>query len=709
MRGREVRGPGGEGGGGGGRGGCFSGGGGADALAAAAVAPMLQRRGTRGARGARHEARGREGGGGRGCFSGGGGADASAAAAARMLQRRRRRGCFSGGADASAAALRGVRARGAGWWVQAGVARQLQELVDREEGAKGAYLAKGDFFSDGGDGGEIHRRGRSTVEGDGKGEGKSWGGEKRKEKKRVKKRGKRKLLTRNSSPTISSSPSIPHPAPSPRPHLPAPHAGAARGHSNPSRVRHCSAKPSKPTCGHCLDAAVTLLPDTLQIQGHLMDHNNNKNHEQMDDTFQSENIRRNSENMNSDGLSICGQSNAPKNISDDFDADLDNHDEPNSLMQDRDAMEVVSEDPYIGKEFNSAEEARTFYNSYAFRLRFSIRKASQYKARKQDGMMTSMLLTCSKEGQSKVRDYDKRSSTTTPGQVTPTKEFLHKRSGCNALMRVKMIKEGKWVVTRFIEEHNHDLIASPTKTHFLRSHRSISNKQKQVIQLLRDQNISTSQIMSYIAARDGGSQNINFTMKDLSNEIVRYEKEEEEEFKTTDGESSLWSLNPIEKQAREIYTKVIFSDFKKHLRDATGFGVIELEQYKLYKTTLLENIYTLKQRSCSYKVAIEVETEKIFCNCKQFEFTGILCPHALRVMQHVGMNFIPTRKPQRYKPPAEMKAKKSRTCANCKKRGHNTRTCKEGLTVADCLDGESSESSGSTTKGASFRSSYQVG
>ncbi|OAY66617.1 hypothetical protein ACMD2_19314 [Ananas comosus] len=35
------------------------------------------------------------------------------------------------------------------------------------------------------------------------------------------------------------------------------------------------------------------------------------------------------------------------------------------------------------------------------------------------------------------------------------------------------------------------------------------------------------------------------------------------------------------------------------------------------------------------------------------------------------------RKPQRYKPPAEMKAKKSRTCANCKKRGHNIRTCKE--------------------------------
>ncbi|OAY77643.1 hypothetical protein ACMD2_13464 [Ananas comosus] len=35
------------------------------------------------------------------------------------------------------------------------------------------------------------------------------------------------------------------------------------------------------------------------------------------------------------------------------------------------------------------------------------------------------------------------------------------------------------------------------------------------------------------------------------------------------------------------------------------------------------------------------------------------------------------RKPQRLKPPAEKNPKKSRTCLNCQKKGHNIRTCKE--------------------------------
>ncbi|XP_020090014.1 uncharacterized protein LOC109711410 isoform X2 [Ananas comosus] len=35
------------------------------------------------------------------------------------------------------------------------------------------------------------------------------------------------------------------------------------------------------------------------------------------------------------------------------------------------------------------------------------------------------------------------------------------------------------------------------------------------------------------------------------------------------------------------------------------------------------------------------------------------------------------RKPQRFKPSAEKRAKKFRTCAKCKKKGQNVRTCKE--------------------------------
>ncbi|OAY80626.1 hypothetical protein ACMD2_24155 [Ananas comosus] len=40
------------------------------------------------------------------------------------------------------------------------------------------------------------------------------------------------------------------------------------------------------------------------------------------------------------------------------------------------------------------------------------------------------------------------------------------------------------------------------------------------------------------------------------------------------------------------------------------------------------------------------------------------------------------RRPQRFKPPVETKAKKLRTCQLCKKKGHNRRTCKEASNIS---------------------------
>ncbi|OAY84289.1 hypothetical protein ACMD2_10005 [Ananas comosus] len=155
-----------------------------------------------------------------------------------------------------------------------------------------------------------------------------------------------------------------------------------------------------------------------------------------------------------------------------------------------------------------------------------------------------------------------------------------------------MVEGGKWMVMSFNKEHNHDLIVSPSKARFFRSHRSITNEQKEMINMLSEQNISTSQII--------------------------YEKEDEEEFKMK-WEATLWTLDPIEERAREVYTKKVLPTLRP----------------------------------------IEVLTEKqIVKDPPQSQCKG-------------------KRKPQRLKPPAEKNAKKSRTCANCQKKGHNIRTCKE--------------------------------
>ncbi|OAY63149.1 Protein FAR1-RELATED SEQUENCE 5, partial [Ananas comosus] len=84
----------------------------------------------------------------------------------------------------------------------------------------------------------------------------------------------------------------------------------------------------------------------------------------------------------------------------------------------------------------------------------------------------------------------------------------------------KIDDRGKWVITVVANEHNHELIASPSKTRFFRSHRNITKEQKDFIHMLNEQNISCSQIMSFLEAKEGRRHNIHFIRKDLSNEVV---------------------------------------------------------------------------------------------------------------------------------------------------------------------------------------------
>ncbi|OAY75705.1 Protein FAR1-RELATED SEQUENCE 5, partial [Ananas comosus] len=185
--------------------------------------------------------------------------------------------------------------------------------------------------------------------------------------------------------------------------------------------------------------------------------------------------------------------------------------------------ESAIDEPFFGQIFSNAEKAKDFYNIYAFKTGFSIRKQSHYKAKKLEGMVTTLVYTCSKEGQSK-RQTNEMGNNVASSQTnrTPQKEFPFRRCGCKAHLRLKMVEGGKWMVMSFNKEHNHDLIVSPSKARFFRSHRSITNEQKEMINMLSEQNISTSQIMSFLAAREGGMKNIHFTRKDLSNAISEW-------------------------------------------------------------------------------------------------------------------------------------------------------------------------------------------
>nr|CAD1840720.1 unnamed protein product [Ananas comosus var. bracteatus] len=121
--------------------------------------------------------------------------------------------------------------------------------------------------------------------------------------------------------------------------------------------------------------------------------------------------------------------------------------------------ESAIDEPFLGQIFSNAEKAKDFYNIYAFKTGFSIRKQSHYKAKKLEGMVTTLVYTCSKEGQAK-RQTNEMGNNVASSQTnrTPQKEFPFRRCGCKAHLRLKMVEGGKWMVMSFNKEHNHDLI-----------------------------------------------------------------------------------------------------------------------------------------------------------------------------------------------------------------------------------------------------------
>ncbi|XP_071723375.1 protein FAR1-RELATED SEQUENCE 7-like [Rutidosis leptorrhynchoides] len=102
------------------------------------------------------------------------------------------------------------------------------------------------------------------------------------------------------------------------------------------------------------------------------------------------------------------------------------------LKREGDVQEVHFE-PYVGLQFNSANDAYQFYQAFAESSGFRIRIGQLFRS-KHDGSITSRRFVCSKEG------------------------FQHpSRLGCGAFMRIKKQEDGSWVVDRFQKDHNHVL------------------------------------------------------------------------------------------------------------------------------------------------------------------------------------------------------------------------------------------------------------
>ena len=110
--------------------------------------------------------------------------------------------------------------------------------------------------------------------------------------------------------------------------------------------------------------------------------------------------------------------------------------------------------PEVGMAFKSEEDAYEFYNQYAGKIGFSIRKS--HSKLRSDKSVYQKHIVCSNEGE---RGTHSKHGT--------SKENAATRTHCDARIQFSISREGVWRVKKVVLEHNHYL-ASPDKRHMLR-------------------------------------------------------------------------------------------------------------------------------------------------------------------------------------------------------------------------------------------------
>ncbi|WOK94984.1 protein FAR1-RELATED SEQUENCE 5 [Canna indica] len=114
-------------------------------------------------------------------------------------------------------------------------------------------------------------------------------------------------------------------------------------------------------------------------------------------------------------------------------------------------------EPFVGMEFESGEAAKTFYIAYAGRVGFSVRVARSRRSKCNESVIM-LRFVCSREGFSREKRI-------IAGKKT-RKRAASIREGCKAMLEVIRRGDERWVVTKLMKEHNHE-VGMPSRVHYI--------------------------------------------------------------------------------------------------------------------------------------------------------------------------------------------------------------------------------------------------
>ncbi|KAH7851813.1 hypothetical protein Vadar_016811 [Vaccinium darrowii] len=276
--------------------------------------------------------------------------------------------------------------------------------------------------------------------------------------------------------------------------------------------------------------------------------------------------------------------------------------------------------PKLDMKFMTEEAAYQFYNAYAYKVGFSVRRSKEHKDK--SGRLVDRIFCCSCEG--------KRGKDNRPGRIIKSHR-PETRFGCLARMKIKYCWEAKqYYVVEFVPVHNH-VVCTPSKTHLHRSHRNFGVAQAAQADMANDSGIAPSAIVEFMARQAGGRAGLGL----IDNR--RYE-ELNADFRANQSTSYLSFPVQILKHAATIYTPDVFLLFQRELSKAHDCCLKQCGE----NGTITTYEITPFRKHYHHVVTYDSSEEMVSCSCKKFEFGGILCSHALKVLSSNNIVKIPS-------------------------------------------------------------------
>ncbi|KAK9928183.1 hypothetical protein M0R45_025329 [Rubus argutus] len=212
------------------------------------------------------------------------------------------------------------------------------------------------------------------------------------------------------------------------------------------------------------------------------------------------------------------------------------------------------------------------------------------------------------------------------------------------MLQIKLDEDGKFVVTKFEAEHTHDLFSH-------RAHICVYDPET-----IEEFESSWKDLLDYYDLKENGWLKELYQLRGkwahvygrsnfcagmtTTQRIHRREKERLAEVATTQTKRNFLSNWKVEVEVAEMYTKKLFNCFQEEYQKCLDLR-LELETDDGIVETYV--VHRPGNPNLRRSLVYSPSNQSLDCSCKRFQFEGILCSHALKLLSELGLSTIPSK------------------------------------------------------------------